>query len=103
MQLSKEENFSYITFTRLLGKLSSTLNKYSSEPTFQLLSESELLSLPRKHRICATDILAHCNVARSSLFFHSNYFYIYTILNFKYSNCKNLRTVNSYLNETTNY
>ena len=34
---------------------------------------------PRKHRICAADILAHYNVARSNLFFHSNLFSEYTI------------------------
>ena len=34
---------------------------------------------PCKHRICAADILAHYNVARSNLFFHSNLFTKYTI------------------------
>ena len=57
----------------------------------------------RKHRICATDILLHYNVARSNLFFLSNNFYSYSMENFKYSNCKNLRIINSFLNDTINY
>ena len=57
----------------------------------------------RKHRICANDILAHYHVARSNLFFLSNNFYSYSMENFKYSNCKNLRTKNIFLNDTINY
>ena len=90
----------------ILTTQNETLQSQLANATRDLLSMKQLvetLCKPRKHGICATDILAHYNVARSNLFFHSNYFYIYTILNFKYSNCKNLRAVNSYLNETTNY